>query len=75
MVYDLGHSTTSARQARPINKAAGLKLCRCLASVAIWAKKSAGSLSISKPSRSLNCDRPISTAMPLVKPITMDTGM
>jgi hypothetical protein len=30
---------------------------------------------MSKPSRSFNCDNPISTAMPLVKPMMIATGM
>jgi hypothetical protein len=37
-------------------------------------EKSAGILSIARPSASLTCDSMISTAMPLVKPITIDTG-
>ena len=42
--------------------------------VAIWLNKSAGILVMSSPNQSLSCDRPISTAMPLVKPMTTLTG-
>ena len=59
----------------PTANAYGLKLSMCEASVPIWAKKSAGILSSFNPSRSRSCDSPISTAMPLVKPMMMLTGM
>ena len=39
------------------------------------AKKSAGTFSMRRPSRSLICETAISTAMPLVKPMTIETGI
>jgi hypothetical protein len=39
-----------------------------------WVKKSAGILGTVRPSQSRSCDAAISTAMPLVKPMTMLTG-
>jgi hypothetical protein len=47
----------------------------CAASTPSCEKKSAGSLGVSSPRNSLTCDSAISTAMPLVKPMTMLTGM
>ena len=45
-------------------------------SVFTSAKNSAGTLpSICKPKKSLICERPINTAIPLVKPIITDTGI
>jgi hypothetical protein len=70
----LGPQHDDGRQARPAPAPAGL-VCRCRASTPIWVKKSAGSLAIGRPRKSFTCDSPISTAMPLVKPMTMDTGM
>ena len=46
----------------------------CCASVLTCEKKLPGMRSIDKPSQSFTCDSAISTAMPLVKPITMLTG-
>jgi len=37
-------------------------------------EKSAGIFSTCNPNASRSCDRPISTAMPLVKPMTTLTG-
>ena len=71
----LGHRNRPPKQARPMARACGLKLSRWLTSAPICEKKSAGILSIDRPSRSLSCDRPISTAMPFVKPMMIDTGM
>ena len=44
-------------------------------SAAIWEKKLDGIFSIDRPRKSLTCCRAMITAMPLVKPITIDTGM
>jgi hypothetical protein len=71
----LGHSTTSTRLAAPMASAGHCVVCSAPPIRFSWVKKSAGSLSRSRPSKSLTCDSPISTAMPLVKPMTMLTGM
>ena len=59
--------------ARP--KAHGLIVPMLLMIVLTWPKKSAGILATVRPRKSLTCCRPIMTAMPFVKPITIDTGM
>src|SRR3990167_8494319 len=47
-----------------------------MCSVRVWIceKKLPGIFSMDRPSQSFTCDRAISTAMPLVKPMTMLTG-
>ena len=70
----LGQAQTIARQASPIATAVGLIVCRWRASTPICVKKSAGSEAMRRPSRSFTCDSAISTAMPLVKPMTIGTG-
>ena len=47
----------------------------CAHRVESMPKKSAGIFGMLRPRKSLSWDRPISTAMPLVKPITTATGM
>ena len=59
---------------RPMANAYGLKVSRCCHSDCSCAKKSPGSLSMRSPSRSRSCEKAISTAMPLVKPMMIDTG-
>ena len=44
-------------------------------SVAILAKNSPGSWSMVRPRKSLICEMKMTTAMPLVKPMTMGSGM
>ncbi len=70
-----GHSHSSTNEAPPIATACQFTLPRCSHSAPICEKKSAGILSIFRPSRSFNCDSAISTAMPLVKPMMIATGM
>ena len=69
------HSTSRPRQAKANKVAVPLKLGRAACSVASMPKKSAGILLVRRPKKSLICDNAISTAMPLVKPITTATGM
>ncbi len=54
--------------------AAGLIEAMCCHSAWIWAKKSEGIFAMRRPSRSFSCDSPMSTAMPLVKPMMIGTG-
>ena len=55
--------------------AQGLKVLMCAMIVRIISKKSAGILAIERPRKSFTCCRPIITAMPFVKPITIEIGM
>ena len=50
-------------------------MSRCEASVRKMPKKSAGMAATLSPKKSFTCDTMISTAMPLVNPITTATGM
>ena len=72
--HSRGQMNRPMMHSAPRPKAQGLKLPMCCQSVPICWKKSAGILATSSPSQSRNCDRPMSTAMPLVKPITTLTG-
>ena len=50
-------------------------LCRLALSADTTPTKSAGMLCTCRPKKSFTCDTMISTAMPLVKPITTATGI
>ena len=50
-------------------------VCAAPSSASILPKNSPGILSIDSPRKSLICEMKITTAIPLVKPITTDTGM
>ena len=67
--------TTNDKDARASSKAAKLTVCRFCHRVFKMPKKSAGMAATFRPRKSLICDSMISTAMPLVKPITTATGM
>mmetsp|Transcript_7068 Transcript_7068/g.30132 ORF Transcript_7068/g.30132 Transcript_7068/m.30132 type:complete len:255 (+) Transcript_7068:2592-3356(+) len=71
----LGQSSTTAMQATAIAGAAGFSVAAWSATAPIWPKKSAGIWAIRNPSRSFSWASAISTAMPLVKPVTMATGI
>ena len=64
-----------AMQAAAVAGAAGLTPLACRAKASIWPKKSAGICAMERPRKSFSWARAISTAMPLVKPVTMATGM
>ena len=64
---------TSDTAATP--SAQGLSVCRLAHSAPTMPKKSPGILSMDRPRKSLTCDSPISTAMPLVKPMITAIGM
>ncbi|OQC10236.1 MAG: hypothetical protein BWX79_01346 [Alphaproteobacteria bacterium ADurb.Bin100] len=67
--------TMMASEASATANAAGLKVCSAEPSVDSMPKKSAGMLVTCRPRKSLTCDSAISTAMPLVNPITTAIGM
>jgi len=69
-----GQTNSPTRHTAPRPKAWGLKLPMCCATVPTCEKKSPGMRAMDRPSQSLTCDSAISTAMPLVKPMTMLTG-
>ena len=69
-----GQTKTPTKHAAPKPSAYGLTLPMCSASVCTCEKKLPGIFSTASPSQSFSCDSAISTAMPLVKPITMLTG-
>ena len=71
----LGQNTTSRMHTPPTSGASRLTSRQCAANTANWLKKSAGIFSIFSPRKSFNCDSPINTAIPFVKPMTMLTGM
>ena len=58
-----------------IPSATGFTVCKVAPSVDSIPKKSAGMAATRSPMKSLTCDSAISTAMPLVKPITTAIGM
>ena len=62
------------RHATPAATVTGSTRSRLAAIARIRAKNSSGIVT-SRPRKSFSCDSRISTAMPLVKPITIDTGM
>ena len=55
--------------------ALGFRVRAWLAMASIWPKKCAGIRGIARPKKSFTCCRAMMTAMPLVNPITIDTGM
>ena len=59
----------------PIASARQLKVCMYSVMTEICEKKFDGDLGIARPSRSFTCEMAMMTAMPAVKPITIDTGM
>ena len=67
--------TTRDKDVRANSKAARLAVCRLSHRAFRMPKKSAGMAATFRPSKSLIWDSMISTAMPLVKPITTATGM
>ena len=73
--YDFGHITTIASDTTPSHSAAQLTVCRCDHSVPSCEKKFDGIFGIDSPRKSFSCCSPMITAMPLVKPVTIDTGM
>ncbi len=70
-----GHSATTAKLPSPTPRAHRLTSLAWRAKVATCEKKSTGQVVSCRPSRSFNWDMPITTAMPLVKPMMMVTGM
>ena len=72
--HSRGHTTSPSTHRPPSPSAYGLRLWMWLEMAPIWPKKLAGILSMSRPSRSRTCESAISTAMPLVNPITTVTG-
>ena len=65
-----------AKDNNAMKNAAGFQVGRACHKVSSKPKNSAGTLpSISKPKKSLICEIPISTAIPLVKPIITATGI
>ncbi len=73
--YTLGQTNSNSSDSMATISATGLTVCACAARVLICAKKSPGMRAISRPKKSFSCDSAISTAMPLVKPITIGTGI
>ena len=69
------HTTMIASDAAATASAVGLKLGKASCRACNMPKKSAGIFCTFRPSRSLTCESAISTAMPLVKPITTAIGM
>ncbi len=69
-----GHTTRPSTHSAPSPSANGLRLWMWLPIASIWPKKLAGIFSMSSPSRSRTCESAMSTAMPLVKPMTTVTG-
>ena len=68
-------ASSPASDPAPTATVAGSMLGRAVHSAAILAKNSPGRFSICRPRKSLICEMKITTAMPLVKPITTDSGM
>ncbi|MNK63371.1 hypothetical protein D3C87_825860 [compost metagenome] len=68
------HASSPSTQASPSAKACGLKVSSRSAIACSCENTSAGMRSTVRPSRSFSCDSRISTAMPLVKPTTIDSG-
>ena len=70
-----GQNTITASDPTAMATACNCAVCRFSPSARIRPKKSAGIFSMRRPRKSLICDSAISTAMPLVKPMMMATGM
>ena len=70
-----GQRIINAKVPKHVRLAAKLAVSAYLTNALICEKKSDGSLSICKPKASLICDKPINTAMPLVKPMMIATGI
>ena len=68
-------TTITANEPSASHSACGFQVPQCADRVCTMPKKSAGMLATRRPRKSLICDTMISTAMPLVKPMTTATGM
>ena len=74
VVICLGQKRSARRQVEDISTVTGSALPRLAPSARMRVKNSSGIL-MSSPRKSLTCESRIRIAMPLVKPITIDTGM
>ena len=74
-IFGTGQNTMVANDTSPTSNARQLNVCIRSAITAICEKKFDGGLGISRPSKSLTCEIAMITAMPAVKPITMETGI
>ena len=71
----MGQNFTIRKLTRAIATAQGLTVPMWVKTAEIIPKKSAGIFSTVRPRKSFTCCKPIITAMPFVKPITIETGM
>ena len=74
VVIAFGQSQSTARHAEATASVTGSTLSMLAAIVRMRVKNSSG-IVMSSPRNSFTCESRMSTAMPLVKPITIDTGM
>jgi tRNA U38,U39,U40 pseudouridine synthase TruA len=73
--YDLGQAKISTSDPTPSASAVQFTVCRWAASVPSCEKKFAGIFGIVSPRKSLSCCIAMITAIPLVNPVTIETGM